>query len=348
MYFAAFCPVNYVVKKGVNMNKLISFNGVCVKSFASVVGKTEKRGPLSPCFDMCEEDEYFGKSTWEEAESEMVHRCINILLTKEKLHPGELDVICGGDLLNQCVASSFGVKEWGVPYLGLYGACSTFGEAMLVAGAFVSGGFRERAVGFASSHFCSAEKQYRFPLEYGGQRTPTSQNTVTGCGAVLLEKGECGIMLSDGVIGRIYDAGITDVNNMGAAMAKAAADTIKRYFAFSGKSPDDFDVIATGDLGREGYELCCELLGNNLPGLKDKYTDCGMMIFDMEGQDVHSGGSGCGCSAAVTAGYFLPRIKSGEIERILLVPTGALMNPTTVFQGQSISGIAHAVCIERR
>ncbi|MBQ4648747.1 MAG: stage V sporulation protein AD [Clostridia bacterium] len=329
------------------MSELCIFDSVHLKNFASVVGKTESEGPLASCFDMCEKDEYFGKSTWEEAESEMVHRCINILFTKEKMHPKELDIICGGDLLNQCVASSFGVKEWGVPYLGLYGACSTFGEAVLVGGALVSGGFKKNALGFACSHFCSAEKQYRFPLEYGGQRTPTAQNTVTGCGAVLLEKGQGDIMVKDGLVGRIVDAGITDVNNMGAAMAKAAADTIRRYFAFSGKRPEDFDVIATGDLGREGYELCCELLGDSLDGLRDKYTDCGMMIFDMEGQDVHSGGSGCGCSASVTAGYFLPRIKNGEINRMLLIPTGALMNPTTVFQGQSICGIAHAVCFER-
>lgn len=330
------------------MNKIFVFDNVCINGFASVVGKTEKAGPLSYCFDMCEEDEYFGKDTWEEAESEMVHRCINILLNKTGRAPDSLNLICGGDLLNQCVASSFGVKEWGVPYLGLYGACSTFGEAMLVGGGMVSGGFVKNALGFASSHFCSAEKQYRFPLEYGGQRTPTAQNTVTGCGAVLLEKGQGKIMLKDGLVGRIVDAGITDVNNMGAAMAKAAADTLRRYFALSGKSPSDFDIIATGDLGREGYELCCELLGDAYEKIKDRYTDCGMMIFDMEGQDVHSGGSGCGCSASVTAGYFLPRLKKGELKRVLLVPTGALMNPTTVFQGQSIAGIAHAICFERQ
>ncbi len=330
------------------MKELFVFNNVYVKNFASVVGKTEKAGPLADCFDMCEEDEYFGKATWEEAESEMVHRCINLLLSKSNSDPSSPDLICGGDLLNQCVASSFGVKEWGIPYLGLYGACSTFGEAMLVAGSIINGGLCNSAIGFASSHFCSAEKQYRFPLEYGGQRTPTAQNTVTGCGAVFLSNQKSDLALKDGLVGRIVDAGITDVNNMGAAMAKAAADTVRRYFALSGKSPEDFDVIATGDLGREGYEICCDLLGDSIPGLKDKYTDCGMMIFDMEGQDVHSGGSGCGCSAAVSTGYFLPRLCEGEIQRFLLVPTGALMNPTTVFQGQSISGIAHAVCFERQ
>lgn len=330
------------------MAGIYSFDNVCLKKYASVVGKTEKKGPLASYFDMCEEDEYFGKDTWEKAESEMAHRCINILLSKAGKSTGEIDLICGGDLLNQCVASSFGIKDSGVPYLGLYGACSTFAEALIVAGSIVSAGFVKNAVGFASSHFCSAEKQYRFPLEYGGQRTPTAQNTVTGCGAAYLEKGIGTILLSDCLVGRIVDAGIVDVNNMGAAMAKAAVDTLRRYFAFSGSSPDDFDVIATGDLGREGYELCCELLCNEIPALKDKYTDCGMLIYDMERQDIHSGGSGCGCCASVTAGYFLPKLERGEINNMLLVPTGALMNPTTVFQGQSIAGIAHAVHFKRR
>lgn len=326
---------------------IIKFKDVFVKSYASVVGKTEARGPLAGCFDMCENDEYFGSDTWEKAESEMVHRCINILLSKAKMSTEEIDIICGGDLLNQCVASSFGVKDSGVPYLGLYGACSTFGEAAIVSGLTVAGDFANNVVGFASSHFCSAEKQYRFPLEYGGQRTPTAQNTVTGCGALLYSCEKSVIRLEDAMVGKIVDAGITDVNNMGAAMAKAAADTITRYFKSSSLSPKDFDVIATGDLGREGYELCCEMLGESLNGLKDKYTDCGMMIFDMDKQNVNCGGSGCGCSAVVTAGYFLPMLKKGEIKNLLVVPTGALMNPTTVFQGQSIAGIAHAIHFKR-
>ncbi len=329
------------------MGKILRFKDVFVQSYASVVGKTEMQGPLAEFFDMCEDDEYFGNDTWEKAESEMVHRCVNILLSKAKLAPEKLDMICGGDLLNQCVASSFGVKDSGTPYLGLYGACSTFGEAAVVAGMAVMNGFANEVIGFASSHFCSAEKQYRFPLEYGGQRTPTAQNTVTGCGALLYSNRPSPMVLKDAMIGRIVDAGITDVNNMGAAMAKAAADTITEYFSRSELSPLDFDVIATGDLGREGYELCCELLGHTLSGIKDKYTDCGMMIFDLDKQNVNCGGSGCGCCASVTAGYFLPRLESGEIRNVLLVPTGALMNPTTVFQGQSIAGIAHAVHFEK-
>lgn len=329
------------------MNKLINYNGVYANCGASVVGKTEKNGPLSLYFDMCEEDEYFGTDTWEKAESEMTHRCLNLLYTKAKTNPDAIELICGGDLLNQCVASSFGVKESGVPFLGLYGACSTFAESVLCAAEFVSSGAVDNAVAHASSHFCSAEKQFRFPLEYGGQRTPTTQNTVTGCGSVLISKKESPVIIADAMIGRIIDAGITDVNNMGAAMAKAAADSIERYFSASELSANDFDVIATGDLGREGYEICCELLGNTIPGLKDKFTDCGMLIYDLEGQDVHSGGSGCGCSAVVTTGYFFKKLIGGDINNLLLFSTGALMNPTTVFQGQSIAGIAHAVHFER-
>lgn len=329
------------------MNKLIKFDNVYVEERASVVGKTEKAGPLSAYFDMCEEDEYFGTDTWEKAESEMIHRCLNLLMSKKKLKSDDIDLICGGDLLNQCVASSFGVKESGVPYLGLYGACSTFAEGVICASTFIKAGAINRGVAHASSHFCSAEKQYRFPLEYGGQRTPTSQNTVTGCGSLLLSTAPSPIRVKDGMVGRIVDAGITDVNNMGAAMAKAAADSLTEYFALSDKKASDFDIIATGDLGREGFEICCELLGDSIVGLKDKFTDCGMLIFDLEGQDVHAGGSGCGCSAVVTAGYFLNKLYMGEINNLLLLSTGALMNPTTVFQGQSISGIAHAVHFER-
>ncbi len=329
------------------MIKLIKYEDIYVEERASIVGKTEKAGPLSSYFDMCEEDEYFGTDTWEKAESEMTHRCINLLLAKRKIKPEDIDLICGGDLLNQCVASSFGIKESGVPYLGLYGACSTFAEAVLCTATFIKAGAIDKGIAHASSHFCSAEKQYRFPLEYGGQRPPTSQNTVTGCGSVLLSRTPSAIRVSDALVGRIVDAGITDVNNMGAAMAKAAADSIKRYFLYSGKKAKDFDIIATGDLGREGYELCSELLGNSIPGLADRFTDCGMLIFDLDKQDVNSGGSGCGCSAAVTAGFFFDKLIKGEVNNVLLLSTGALMNPNTVFQGQSISGIAHAIHFER-
>lgn len=329
------------------MRKIISFNGIYVQNSACVAGRNEAAGPLGKYFDMCEQDEYFGKDSWEKAESEMMHRTVNLLMAKAKTTPEEIDLICGGDLLNQCVASSYGVKDMGVPYIGLYGACSTFAEAILCASTFIKAGAVEAAVALAGSHFCSAEKQYRFPLEYGGQRTPTAQNTVTGCGAVLLGKTKSAIRVENAMVGRIVDAGITDVNNMGAAMASSAADTLTRYFDASSLSPSDFDIIATGDLGREGYEICCELLKDTMPSLLDKYTDCGMLVYDLEEQDVHCGGSGCGCSAVVTTGYFFDKLLRGEADNVLLLSTGALMNPTTVFQGQSIAGIAHAVHFKR-
>ncbi len=329
------------------MRDIIRFENIYVNGGSSVVGKTEAKGPLARYFDLCEEDEYFGKDSWEKAESEMTRRTLEKLFAKAHISPEDLDLICGGDLLNQCVASSFGVKEFGVPFLGLYGACSTFAEAVICASMFIKGGGAGRVAVCASSHFCSAEKQYRFPLEYGGQRTPTAQNTVTGCGALLLSGEPSDIRVADAMTGRIVDAGITDANNMGAAMAKAAADTLTRYFESSGMKPSDFDIVATGDLGREGYEICTELLKDSLPGLTDKYTDCGMLIYDLEKQDVHCGGSGCGCSAVVTAAYFLDKLTKGDASNVLLLSTGALMNPNTVLQGQSICGIAHAVHFER-
>lgn len=327
------------------MERLLKFNDVFIKSNASVVGKMEKQGPLSEHYDICVEDEYFGQKTWEQAESEMVRRCINVLLGKCKYNQESVEFACGGDLLNQCVASSFGIKDMQIPFFGLYGACSTFAESNILAAALISAGFLQNGIAYANSHFCSAEKQYRFPLEYGGQRPPTSQYTVTGCGAFLLENQKTDIQVKDAVVGKIVDAGITDVNNMGAAMARAAASTIKRYFRLSDLKPKDFDVIATGDLGREGYELVCEEL-SDMQGFKDKFTDCGMLIYDYDKQDVHAGGSGCGCSAVVTSGYFVNQMKNNKIKNLLLVGTGALMNTNTVFQGQSISGIAHAIRFE--
>ncbi len=325
------------------MSKLLRFDDVYAENFASAVGKMEKNGPLGSFFDITEDDEYFGQNNWEQAESEMVRRCINTLLAKAKTNPKQINFACGGDLLNQCVGSSFGIKSFGIPFFGLYGACSTFVESLLMAAALVSAGFYNNAVAYADSHFCSAERQYRFPLEYGGQRPPTSQYTVTGCGAVLASHKKASIKIVDGMVGVPVDAGITDVNNMGAAMAKAAISTIENYFDACGKSPLEFDVIATGDLGREGYELVCDEL-EHLKGFTDKFTDCGMLIYDYEKQDVHSGGSGCGCSAVVTTGYLFDKLVKGEAKKILLVGTGALMNPNTVFQGQSICGIAHAIC----
>lgn len=329
--------------------EILRFKDVSIKNTASVVGKKESEGPLSPYFDMTELDEYFGKDTWEKAESEMNLRAVNFLLGKAKLDYRDIDISCGGDLLNQCVATSFVFKNRDLPYLGLYGACSTMAESLIVGSVFKSAGFSDRVLCLASSHFCSAEKQYRFPLEYGGQRTPTAQSTVTGCGAILLcGDQECRVEIKEGVVGKIVDSGITDVNNMGAAMAEAAVDTIKRYFNASELTPSDFDIIATGDLGREGYELACELFKSESIDLCGKYTDCGILIYDLEKQDVHSGGSGCGCSAVVTASYFYDKLLKGEAKEVLLIGTGALLNPNTVFQKQSIPAVAHLVRLSAR
>ena len=330
-------------------NEILRFNNVFIENTSCVGGKKESEGPLSAHFDMLELDEYFGKDTWEKAESEMNTRTVNFLLSKTKLDYSDIDLSCGGDLLNQCVATSFVLKNCDLPYLGLYGACSTMADSLIIGAVFKSANFAKRVLCFASSHFCSAEKQYRFPLEYGGQRTPTSQSTVTGCGAILLGDSEkCRVEVKEAVVGKIVDSGVTDVNNMGAAMAEAAVDTITRYFGASNLSPDDFDIIATGDLGREGYELACELFKRKKIELYGKYTDCGMLIYDLEKQDVHAGGSGCGCSAVVTAGYFYDKLIKGEAKEILLIGTGALLNPNTVFQKQSIPAVAHLVRLSAR
>ncbi len=323
---------------------IIKFDGVYIKGYASVVGKNEMEGPMGKCFDLCENDMRFGEDSWEMAESELTRRCIEILLTKSGKKGEEISLITGGDLLNQCISSAFAVSGNDVPYLGLYGACSTCAEG-LVVGSLMAEKLKKDVISFASSHFCSAEKQFRFPLEYGGQRTPTSQTTVTGSGTFLLsDSGK--IRVTEGLIGRVKDGGITDANNMGAAMAPAAADTLMRYFVESGTKPSDFDVIATGDLGMEGHELTKQLMMTQNVVMGDCFTDCGLMIYDINKQDMHAGGSGCGCSASVTAGHFCRLLEKGEIKNMLLIGTGALMSKTSANQGRTIPAVAHLVRLE--
>ena len=326
--------------------KLIEFDNVYLKAESCIVGKKEHEGPLGRWFDVYENDEYFGCKSFEDAETEMIRRNLNMLMAKAKSDYSSLDVIFGGDLLNQCTAASFAVSDTDVPYMGLYGACSTISESIIAAGVFIKAGVAHNAVGFASSHFCSSERQYRFPLEYGSVRTPTSQNTVTGTGAYYLTDEKCDIKIAEGMIGRIIDKRITDANNMGAAMAPAAVDTIERYFEASKYEPDDFDIITTGDLGIEGHQIANELLHRDGIELDCIFTDCGRIIYNQDKQDTHSGGSGCGCLASVLSAHFLSRMRGGEIKRILAVGTGALLNPVSVFQKKSIPAIAHAVCIE--
>ncbi|NLN54734.1 MAG: stage V sporulation protein AD [Clostridiales bacterium] len=326
---------------------VITFKNVYLSHASSVVGKLEGEGPLGQMYDLIEKDAYFGKETWEQAESEMVRRTVNLLLSKAGLAEREVELMLGGDLLNQCTATGFAAMTLPSPYLGLYGACSTAAEALMTGGMFVESGFYTNAVAIASSHFCSSERQFRFPLEYGNQRPPVSQVTVTGTGAFLLRNAPAEIQLTKALPGRIREAGITDANNMGAAMANAAVDTILRFFNESGESPSDYDIISTGDLGREGFELANELLSKCGLDLCGKFTDCGMLIYDYNTQDVNSGGSGCGCSACVLATLFWNKLIKREVKKILLIGTGALLSPKTVLQKQPIPSIAHLVAIER-
>lgn len=333
------------VYEALNMNDILKYNNVYINFGSATVGKKEYEGPLSADFDAYEEDEYFGCKSFEDAESEMVRRNLNILMNKANLTPDDIDLILGGDLINQCTVTSFAISDHKVPFLGLYGACSTIIEAIICGSTFIEGGFANNAIATASSHFCASERQYRFPLEYGSVRTPTSQNTVTGTGALIISNAKSKIKIQGAVIGKIIDKGITDSNNMGAAMACAAVDTIERFFKNSKNSLDDFDVIATGDLGAEGHSIAREML--NLCGLTfgEKFTDCGMLIYDRSTQDVHAGGSGCGCIASVLSSHFLKQLENGEIKNILAIGTGALLNPNSVFQNHSIPSIAHAIHI---
>ncbi|MGI5962516.1 MAG: stage V sporulation protein AD [Lawsonibacter sp.] len=315
-----------------------------ILSYANVVGKKEGEGPLADFFDSISEDDTFGESTWEKSESSMQKRALAQALNKAGLSASGLDWLFAGDLLNQCIGSSYAAREQNIPFFGLYGACSTMGEGLALASMVLDGGFGQLAGVVASSHFCSAERQYRTPLEYGSQRTPTAQWTVTGAGAVLLAAEGAGPYVTHVTVGKIMDKGVKDANNMGAAMAPAAWDTISTHLKDTGRTPSDYDLIVTGDLGKLGSELLLELLHRD--GLElSNHTDCGMLIFDPKQQDVHCGGSGCGCCASVLTGFLLRGMNQGKWKRILFCPTGALHSPTASLQGESIPGICHAIAI---
>ena len=316
-----------------------------IAAVGSVAGKKEQEGPLGYCFDYSSADSYFGEKSWEKAESSMQKRALEIACGKIKLQPCALDYVFAGDLLNQCCASSFAMRDSGAPFFGLYGACSTFCEALSLAAMSIDGGFADLAAAVTSSHFCGAERQFRLPLEYGGQRTPTAQWTATAAGAAILRSDGEGPRINAVTTGIIRDAGIHDANNMGAAMAPAAFDTISAHFSDLGLGPKDYDLIATGDLGQHGKDVLQELFAKNGIDISNVLDDCGIMLFSREKQDVHSGGSGCGCSASVFCGYIYGGIISGKWKRVLLASTGALMSPTTSGQGESIPGICHAVSI---
>lgn len=316
-----------------------------ITAWASVAGKKESEGPLSSYFDYTSKDTRFGQKTWEQAEKQMQQLALDTLAQKAQMRKEQFSLVYSGDLLNQCIGSSFSLNNTGIPHLGLYGACSTMAESLLLASMTVSGGFFDQVVAMTSSHFASSERQYRFPLGYGGQRTPTAQWTVTGSGAALVCTAGNGPTIHSCTVGTVMELGIKDAGNMGAAMAPAAYSTIKAHMEDLKMQPDDYDMIVTGDLGALGKTAVLELARQDGIELEGRLHDCGTMVFDLEGQDVHSGGSGCGCSAITLCGYLLDMLSSGKLKRILFCGTGALLSPTSTQQGLSIPGVCHAVSI---
>ncbi len=316
-----------------------------ITQVASIVGPKESDGPLAKYFDQCLEDEFWGEDSWEKAESKIIKETVNTLISKSGIPSEKIDYCFAGDLLNQCISSSFGLRELNIPFFGIFGACSTFVEGMSLAAIFAESGM-ENILCAASSHFCSAEKQFRFPLELGNQRTPTSQWTVTGAGAAIISKSGSGPYITHVTPGKIVDMGIKDANNMGAAMAPAAFDTLLTHLKDTGRKPSYYDAIITGDLGHIGKEILIDLASSEGYNIKANYNDCGVMIFDKEKQDTHAGGSGCGCCGSVFSGYLFKQMQDKKLKRILLIATGALTNSTSAQQGESIPGIAHAISIE--
>ena len=313
---------------------------------ASIVGPKEGEGPLASYFDQCLEDEFWGEKTWEKAESKIIKETVNTVIHKSGIPMNQIDYCFAGDLLNQCISSSFGLRELNIPFFGVFGACSTFVESLCLGSIFLDGKAASNVLCATSSHFCSAEKQFRFPLELGNQRTPSAQWTVTGSGAAILSKNGTGPFVTHITPGRIIDMGIKDANNMGAAMAPAALDTLMVHFQDTGRKPSYYDAIISGDLGYIGKEIVQEMAQSKGYNIKANYNDCGVLMFDKEKQDTHSGGSGCACIATLFSGYFFKQLKEGKLKRILLLATGALMNSTSMQQGETIPGIAHAISIE--
>ena len=316
-----------------------------IKEVASIVGPKEADGPLAKYFDKCLEDEFWGEKTWEKSESKIIKETVNSVISKSGIASSEIEYCFAGDLLNQCISSSFGLRELNIPFLGIFGACSTFVEGLSL-GAIVTEACAKHVLCAASSHFCSAEKQFRFPLELGNQRPPTSQWTVTGSGATILSKDGTGPFITNITLGKIVDMGIKDANNMGAAMVPAFADTLLTHFADTGRNPSYYDAIISGDLGKIGKEIAIDIAMSKGYNIKSNYNDCGLMIFDTKSQDTHAGGSGCACCGSVFSGFLFKQLKEKKIKKLLLIATGALMNSTSSQQGESIPGIAHAVSIE--
>ena len=322
--------------KKVGNQSFILNTPVNIVSSASIVGPKEKDGPLSKFFDQCLDDEFWGEKSWEKAESKFIKETVNMAIAKSKIAQSDIDFCFAGDLLNQCISSSFGLRELNIPFFGVFGACSTFFESITLGSMTIDGDFATNVVCASSSHFCSAEKQFRFPLELGNQRPQSSQWTVTGSGSVVLSKNGTGPKITMLTPGKIVDMGIKDANNMGAAMAGAAADTLISHFKDTGRKPSDYDAIFSGDLGYIGKDILIDLASSKGYNIRSNYNDCGVLIFDKEKQDTHSGGSGCGCIASVFSGYIYQMFQEKKYKKVLLMATGALMNSTSSQQGESI------------
>ena len=320
-------------------------NKIYFHSYSAVGGCEERIGPLGGFFDFCDDSNKFGQKTWELAEGEMSRLALNFALAKGNLSHEDIDFIVAGDLQNQCVASSIGLSSFSIPFLGIYGACSTCTEALLISSLMLQSENFKIGASATSSHNSAAERQFRTPIEYGGQRTGTAQWTATAAGSFILKKESDAVMIDRVMVGKIISGETKDGSNMGGAMAFSAADTIISYFNESGDSVKDYDLIVTGDLGKVGSDILREILEKEGGGLESIHTDCGLLLYDDKKQDVHSGASGCGTSASVLATHFLPKLKSGELKNILFLSTGALMSPTSLLQGESIYGIAPLIKI---
>ncbi len=324
------------------------FNPPSIISTSTIVGPKEGDGPLSKYFDTILQDDLYGEDSWEKAESKFIEEAVKSALSKVRLNLSDMDYLIGGDLLNQLMSTSFAARSLQIPFFGIYGACSNSTEAMSLAAMLIDGGYADKIATTASSHFSSAERQYRFPLESGNQRPLTSQWTVTGAGTTILSSNGEGPYITHVTTGKVVDFGIKDAANMGAAMAPSAVDTIKTHLNDTGFKPEDYDIIITGDLGILGHEIAMEMLEKEGYNMSNVFKDCGIEIFDNERQDTHCGGSGCASSAVVFSGYLYEQLKAKKINKILLVATGALLSPTSSLQGESIPSIAHAVTIESK
>lgn len=320
-------------------------NSPTILASAGVCGKKESQGPLGDQFDKVFQDTTLNEPSWEKSESRLQAEAVNTALKKLNMETSQINYIFAGDLLNQCMSSSFGLRELGIPFLGQFGACSTMAQTLFLAATTIEAGISDYSVAVTSSHFCSSERQFRFPLNYGGQRTPTAQWTVTGAGAAIVGKNKSGPKIRRATVGIITDLGIKDVNNMGAAMAPAAAKTITSFFDDTKTEPTDYDLILTGDLGEVGSNLFKELMAKQGILIEKNYNDCGLMMYYKEKQDVHAGGSGCGCSASILCSVILNKIRKHELNNVLFMATGALMSPTSSQQGETIPGVAHLINI---